>query len=217
MLGIWDIGLEMRMMRMAGTKCIGAAAALLAFAPGPASAQEEMSEKSVKTVMEYAWLQLPAQYTTKDGKTIITDKKNRDAAVVPLEEAREIIKAGYRSAHAQICELKEDQILNRNSLVRREAEKKKWNDQQMLYIQQLHLTTVMLMTGTVKVVEKIDGKDVVTDEKPPTSTSCSEEQRTKVKEAIAAYVKTGPAVALTSGGAPTSTGSVTPAPSATKQ
>jgi hypothetical protein len=69
----------------------------------------------------------------------------------------------------------------------------------------------------VKVVEKIDGKDVVTDEKPPTSTSCSEEQRTKVKEAIAAYVKTGPAVALTSGGAPTSTGSVTPAPSATKQ
>ena len=196
-------------MRMAGTKCIGAAAALLAFAPGPASAQE-MSEKSIKTVMEYAWLQLPAQYTTKDGKTIITDKKNRDAAVVPIEDAREIIRAGYRSAHAQICELKEDQILNRNSLMRREVEKKKWSDQQLLYIQQLHLTTVMLMTGTVKVVEKIDGKDVVTDEKPPTSTSCTEEQRGKVKEAIATYVKTGPAVAL-SAGAPTSTGSVTPA------
>jgi hypothetical protein len=208
------------MMRMAGTKCIGAAAALLACMPGLATAQDEMSEKAVKTVMEYAWLQLPAQYTTKDGKTIITDKKNRDAAVVPLDEAREIIKAGYRSAHAQICELKEDQILNRNSLMRREAEKKKWSDQQMLYIQQLHLTTVMLMTGTVKVVEKIDGKDVVTDEKPSNLGNCSEEQRAKVKEAIASYVKTGPAVALTSGGpagAPTATGSVTPAPTADKQ
>lgn len=202
------------MMRMAGTKCIGALAALLAIAPGPASAQEEMSEKSVKTVMEYAWLQLPAQYTTKDGKTIITDKKNRDAVVVPIDEAREIIKAGYRSAHAQICDLKEDQLLNRTSLVRREADKKKWTDQQMLYIQQLHLTTVMLMTGTVKVVEKIDGKDVVTDEKPGAKIgTCSDEQRTKVKDAIATYIKSGPAVTLTNnaGNVPTATGSVTPA------
>lgn len=205
------------MMRMAGTKCIGAAAALLAFAPAPASAQEEMSEKSVRTVMEYAWLQLPAQYTTKDGKTIIVDKKDRESAVVPIDEAREVIKAGYRSAHAQICDLKEDQLLNRASLVRREAEKRKWNDQQMLYIQQLHLTTVMLMTGTVKVVEKIDGKDVVTDEKPGAARgSCTDEQRTKVKDAIATYVKSGPAVTLTNatGNIPTSTGSVTPAPAA---
>jgi len=197
------------MIRTAGIKCIGAAVALLGFAAGPAIAQEEMSEKTVKTVMEYAWLQLPAQYTTKDGKTIITDKKNRDSAMVPIDEAREIIKVGYRSAHAQICDLKEDQILNRNSLMRRELEKKKWSDQQLLYIQQLHLTTVMLMTGTVKVVEKIDGKDVVTDEKKSAVGQCNDEQRSKVKEAVAAYLKTGPAVALTA--APTATGSVTPA------
>lgn len=201
------------MMRMAGTKCIGALVALLAIVPGPATAQDELSEKSVKTIMEYAWLQLPAQYTTKDGKTIITDKKNREPVMVPLEEAREIIKVGYRSAHAQICELKEEQILNRNSLMRREFEKKKWSDQQMLYIQQLHLTTVMLMTGTVKVVEKVDGKDVVTDEKPGLKQGvCNDDQRVKVKDAVASYLKTGPAVALSSGGgAPTSTGSVTPA------
>jgi hypothetical protein len=196
---------------MAGTKCIGATAALLALVPAAASAQEELSEKSVKTVMDYAWLQLPAQYTTKDGKTIITDKKNREPVMIPLEEAREIIKVGYRSAHAQICDLKEDQLNNRNSLVRREVDKKKWSDQQLLYIQQLHLTTVMLMTGTVKVIEKIDGKDVVTDEKPGQKGGCTDDQRVKVKEAIAAYVKAGPSIALTSM-APTSTGSVTPAP-----
>lgn len=196
------------MIRTAGIKCIGVAVALGALAAGPASAQDEMSEKTVKTVMDYAWLQLPAQYTTKDGKTIITDKKDRASAMVPLDDAREIIKVGYRSAHAQICDLKEDQILNRNSLMRREFEKKKWSDQQLLYIQQLHLTTVMLMTGTVKVVEKIDGKDVVTDEKKSTVGQCNDEQRAKVKDAVAAYLKTGPAVALTA--APTSTGSVTP-------
>jgi hypothetical protein len=201
------------MTRMAGIKCIGAAVAFLAFAPGPASAQEEMSEKSVKSVMDYAWMQLPAQYTTKDGKTIITDKKQREPVMIPLDEAREIIKVGYRSAHAQICDLKEDQILNRNSLIRRELEKRKWSDQQMLYIQQLHLTTIMLMTGTVKVVEKVDGKDVVTGEvkKPHDEGACSAEQKAKVKEAVTAYVKSGPAVALTNT-APTATGSVTPAP-----
>lgn len=202
------------MMRMAGTKCIGAAAALMAMLPGSATAQDEMSEKSVRTVMQYAWLQLPAQYTTKDGKTIITDKAKPDSVIIPLDEAREVIKVGYRSAHAQICNLKEDQILNRNSLMRREVEKKKWSDQQLLYIQQLHLTTVMLMTGTVKVVEKIDGKDVVTDEKPGYQAgTCNDEQRSKVKEAIAGYIKTGPAVALSPppSAAPTATGSVTPA------
>lgn len=196
------------MIRTAGIKCIGASLAMLGLVAGPAAAQDEMSEKAVKTVMDYAWLQLPAQYTTKDGKTIITDKKNRDSAMVPLDEAREVIKVGHRSAHAQICDLKEDQILNRNSLMKRELEKKKWSDQQLLYIQQLHLTTVMLMTGTVKVVEKVDGKDVVTDEKPPTASACTDEQRAKVKEAVASYLKTGPAVALTA--APTATGSVTP-------
>jgi hypothetical protein len=73
----------------------------------------------------------------------------------------------------------------------------------------------MLMTGTVKVVEKIDGKDVVTDEKPGAKQgACTDDQRTKVKEAIATYVKSGPAVTLTNavGNIPTSTGSVTPAP-----
>ena len=38
--------------------------------------------------------------------------------------------------------------------MRREEAKAKWTDQQMLFINQLHLFTVMTLTGKVKLVEK---------------------------------------------------------------
>ncbi len=75
----------------------------------------------------------------------------------------------------------------------------------MVYINQLHLTVVMLLTGRIKLVEKADGdaakakapdKEVVVAQEPEKAAqTCSAEQKTKVKEMIAAYVKTGPLAA----------------------
>ena len=70
----------------------------------------------------------------------------------------------------------------------------------MVYINQLHLTVVMLLTGRIKLVEKADDKDgkapdkevVVAQEPEKAAQTCSAEQKAKVKELIAAYVKTGP-------------------------
>lgn len=187
--------IQMRTKTMAGIA--GVAAILLAATAAstvPAAAQE-LSEKSVRTFMDYAWSMTPNKFTKPDGKTVVIDKSNRDAVEVPIDMAREVIKVARMTAHAQMCDLAEDQVLNYRSLMKREDEKKKWSEGQMIYINQLHLVTVMLLNGKLQLVETEDGKEpkVVEEGKAPAKT-CTAEQRQKVKEIITAYVKSGPPV-----------------------
>jgi len=181
-------------MRMAGwTWACGAllaAGAVLA----PVNAQE-LSEKATRTFMEYAWQLTPAAFTKPDGTTIQIDKKKKGDVMVPLDVARKVIRAGRLSAHAQVCELAQDQSDNHNSLMRRHLQSKKWTPQQLVYINQLHLTTVMLLTGRIMLVEKQGDKEVVVEEEKRKAQTCSDEQKQKVKEMIAAYVKSGPSLA----------------------
>lgn len=186
----------MRAMIMA--KRIGVGAAILAgmaMAPMASAAEGDLSDKSVQVIMEYAWSLTPAQFSKKDGTVIMVDKKKPETAMVPLDVAREVVRVGRLSAHAQACNLPEEQVMNHRSLMRREVEKKKWSDQQELFINQLHLTTVMLLTGKIKLVEKQGDKQVVIEEKKSPVQTCPPEQAAKVKEIIAAYVKAGPPIA----------------------
>lgn len=182
---------------MAGFKSAGATAlvmAAVAFTTVPSSAQE-MSEKSIAVLMDYAWTLVPAQFSTPDGKVILTDKKKRDDSMVPIDVAKEVISVGRISAHAQVCDLLEDQATNHKAMMKREVDKKKWSDQQLLFINQLHLTTVMLLTGKVKVVDKEGSKEVIIDKDKAPATTCSEEERARVKEVVTAYIKGGSAAA----------------------
>lgn len=165
------------------------------MAPIAAQAAEgELSEKSVQVFMDYAWSLTPQQFSNKDGTVIVVDKNKRELSMIPTETAREVIRVGRISAHAQMCNMPEDQAMNHRSLMKREIDKKKWSDQQQLYINQLHLTTVMLLTGKIKLVEKDGDKEVVVEEKAAPTQTCTDEQRQKVKDAIATYVKSGPAL-----------------------
>ncbi len=170
-------------------------AAVFVAAAATSAQADELSEKSVQVFMEYAWSLTPQQYSKKDGTVIVVDKTKKADVMVPVDIAREVIKVGRISAHAQVCNLAEDQSLNYRSLMKRQVDLKKWTDQQLLYISQLHLTTVMLLTGKIKLVEKDGDKEVVVDEKQAPQQTCTEEQRGKVKDIIAAYVKAGPALA----------------------
>jgi hypothetical protein len=178
-----------------------AAGAMLATVGAAVAGEGELSDKSVQVFMDYAWSLTPQQFSKKDGTIILVDKSKPEAAMVPIDVAREVIRVGRLSAHAQVCNLPDDQTLNHRSLMRREVDKKRWTDQQTLYINQLHLTTVMLLTGKIKLVEKDGDKEVVVDEKAAPTQTCTDEQRGKVKELIAAYVKAGPALASNESGA----------------
>ncbi len=193
----------------------GVAGALLVGLASSAVAQD-ISENTVKAFMNYAWSMTPAKFTKPDGKVVEIDKKQREKVEVAVDIAREIIRAGRLTAHAQLCDLGELQVLNYRSLMKREIEKKKWSEQQMIYINQLHLTTVMLLTGKIKEIVEGDAgekRPVVEDTRAADAKSCTDEQRKKVSELISAYLKTGPTVTLDSAPpiAATAPGAATPA------
>jgi hypothetical protein len=160
----------------------------------PAAAQD-ISDKTVTSFMNYAWGLTPARFTKPDNSVVDIDKNDRAKSEVAIDVAREVIRAGRLTAHAQMCELPTEQVQNYQSLMRREDAKKKWSEQQMIYINQLHLATVMMLTGKIELVEAgVDGKaaEVKIAPTPADAKTCTDEQRTKVKELISAYVKTGP-------------------------
>jgi hypothetical protein len=183
-------------MRMAGRSLACAAMLAASVVAAPASAQE-LSEKATRAFMEYAWSLTPEGFTKPNGETILIDKTKKAEVLVPLDVAREVIRVGRLSAHAQVCDLAQEQSENHNSLMRREVASKKWTPQQIVYINQLHLTVVMLLTGRIKLVEKDGGKEVVVEEAARQAQTCTAEQKQKIKDLIAAYVKTGPALAST--------------------
>jgi hypothetical protein len=179
-------------MRMASTMFKGAIAGVVAFTglavAADAQSQGKLSDKSVHTLMEYAWQILPSKFTMPDGKVIEVDKSKRDGNIVPVENGRDIIRVGYSSAQAQICEMWEEQQANYDTLMRREVVKKKWTDQQMLYITTLHRMTIHAVAGKLRVEEKAGELKVILEPIKPGESKCSDEQKTKIRESIVAYV-----------------------------
>lgn len=177
---------------MASTTFKGALAGMVACAAlatgAEAQAQGKLSDKSVNTLMEYAWQILPAKFTTPDGKVIEVDKTKRDGNIVPGDNGREIIRVGYNSAQAQVCELWDEQQANYDTLMRRELTKKKWTDQQLLYITTLHRMTIHAVAGKLRVEEKAGELKVFLEPIKPGETKCSDEQKIKIREAIQAYL-----------------------------
>ena len=66
----------------------------------------------------------------------------------------------------------------------------------MLFINQLHLFTMMTLTGKVQLVEKDGDKQVVVQEgKQAKAATCSDTEKKKVQEQIMAFVAANPAPA----------------------
>jgi hypothetical protein len=198
-----------------GSKALVLAGAAVIAAAGLGAPQvsaqgKDLSDESVKVLMNYAWAMTPVKFTRPDGTTIEVDKTKRDEVVVPLDQARDVIRVARLTAYAQICGLAEEQVANFQTMMAREQARKsdkggdKWTKQQLLYINQLHLFTVMTMTGKLKVVESEGegAKEVVVQEttlgakKPVT---CSDTERQKVAEQIKQYVQAEPAPAAAAG------------------
>lgn len=171
-----------------------AVVAAQAATPAHAQAQGSLSDETVRKLMSYAWQQTPARFTKPENVVVTIDKTKPDAVMIPVENAREIIVAARRSALAQICKLDEHQLANYRSLMLREVQKKKWNPQQEVYINMLHLTTVQIFAGEVTIKVKDDGDKVIEETPIPNkrAQSCTDAESAKLKEQIEAYVNSGP-------------------------
>jgi len=140
--------------------------------------------------MDYAWAILPTKFTTQTGKVIKVDKRKKKEILIPVEVGRDVIQVARLSAYAQICNLPRAQTSNYRAMMRVEQRKKKWSDQQLLYISQLHLFTILWLTGNVEVTVEGDEKNVaVTESKKLKKPTCSEAERKNVLKRIKAYVE----------------------------
>jgi hypothetical protein len=179
----------------AGLVC---AAIIALLSGGSGLAQEkDPSDNSVRMFMRYAWMLLPEKFTPPQGKTIAIDKSKPKEVEVPMETAREAVRVGYFSAHAQLCNLLEEQQANYQTLMARQRDAN-WTDQQKLYIQKIHQATVMIMTGKITFVESEGNlKPVQREAKTNPHEECTEAKRTQVKAQIANYINSGPVKAKT--------------------
>jgi hypothetical protein len=150
----------------------------------------ELSLKSAKLIMGFALTTIPSEIKQPDGKVLKIDRNNLEKILIPIEDARRIIIVARNSAYAQECDMLDAQAENYLAMIDAERKRNKWTPEQMLFINRLHLFTVMWLTGNVKFLEK-DGKKephVISDKKVEKKV-CTEQQKTSIKAAIDAFVK----------------------------
>lgn len=181
------------MTRVNVTKFLGVMAAALCLIVGTAQAQDgdELSEKTVKLITGFAVTTIPSEIKRPDGTVMKIDKSDTSNLTVPLDDARRVIKVARLSAHAQMCELPQLQAQNYLTMMRQERAKDKWTEEQLLFINRLHLFTVMWLSGNVKFVDKGDGSkepEIISDP-DETATECSDEDRKQVRAQIENYLK----------------------------
>lgn len=155
------------------------------------AAQKKLSDKAVKYLMSLTWAIMPDKIKGDGGKQVAIDKNKREEAQVPLEDARRVIMVARRSAHAQICKMPKLQKANYRTMMKLEMNSKKWSRKQVVYLNQLHLFTVMWLTGNVSISED-DSKTAKAKAKKKKAPTCTPEQQVKVKAQIEKYLKANP-------------------------
>jgi len=162
-----------------------------AKADNEASSSGQLSDRSVKVITGFALTTIPSEIKQADGTVLKIDRNNLNKILVPPQDARRIIMVARNSAHAQICDMPELQAENYLALMRAEQAKQKWSKEQMLFINRLHLFTVMWLTGNVKFMEK-DGKKeprVISEPDKGKKRDCDPDEKAKVKANIEAFLK----------------------------
>ena len=122
----------------------------------PAAAPEAeqkggLSDSAVRVLMTYALSIIPDTYPGSDGKPVKVNKDDPNKFVIPVDDARRIVRAATRSAYAEVCNLQDLARANYQTLMRGEEAKKTWSQDQILLINALHLFSVSYFTGNAKI------------------------------------------------------------------
>lgn len=187
----------------------------------PADGQSKgLSDSAVRVLMTYAQSILPAEAPGPDGTMQKVDKSDPNKFVIPIDDARRVIRAATRSAYAEVCGLPDLQRANYQTLMKGEEAKKTWSRDQLLMINALHMFSVSYFAGTIQITAKeeaapdasaapagggtavskdgkvasagdaTEGGTQILAPKPP---ECPPEQKQKVMNAINAYVQSAQA------------------------
>ncbi|HWM30780.1 MAG TPA: hypothetical protein VNO69_03640 [Methyloceanibacter sp.] len=180
----------------------------------PDSQSGGLSDSAVRVLMTYAFSIIPGEVRAPDGQQIKVDKSNPNKFLIPIDDARRVIRAATRSAYAEICQLPDLKQSNYQTLMRGEEARKVWTQDQILMIEALHTFSASYFAGGLKLtVTEVDedpagpasratavSKSDVPAEAPEPSGAeteiiaaptpkCPPEQKQRVTDAINAYVQ----------------------------
>ena len=170
-----------------------------------------LNESAVRVLMTYAFSIIPETQTGSDGKTVKVDKSDPNVFLIPVDDARRVIRAATRSAYAEACQLEALARANYQTMMQSEMAKKVWSEPQLLMINALHMFSASYFAGNAKIAEvpeEGDGAVAKGDARAPGGTDlvvpkrpqCPPEQKQKVENAINAYVQSAQAPAAAGAG-----------------
>ena len=122
----------------------------------PAGAPKGLSDSAVRVMSTFALSILPDQVPDGTGGKMKLDKSDPNKYLIPLDDARGVIKVATRSAYAEACNLPELEKSNFDALMRNEQARLVWSTEQMLFIQALHTFATSYFAGNVKITEQPD-------------------------------------------------------------
>ena len=107
-----------------------------------AAEKVKMSDKEVKALMTAAFRAMP-DHVKRGNKVVKIEKDKPEKVLIPVADARRIIKAARVSALAELCSRTDLALLHRNAILALEIKSKKWSDQQIKFMERLHLLKVL--------------------------------------------------------------------------
>jgi hypothetical protein len=168
---------------------------------------KRLSDSAVRVMSTFALSIVPDQVPAGPGGQMIKlDKSDPNKYLIPLDDARQIIRVATRSAYAEVCQLPELEKANFDAMIRGEK-LRGWTSQQMMFIHALHTFATSYFAGNVKITESEadqsespakEGAAAANAVKGTATTittkklECAPGQKEKVTAAINAYVQSAP-------------------------
>jgi hypothetical protein len=170
-------------------------------------ASKGLSDSAVRVMSTFALSIVPDQVPAGPGGQMIKlDKSDPNKYLIPIEDARQIIRVATRSAYAEVCQLPELEKANFDAMIRGEK-LRGWTAQQMMFIHALHTFATSYFAGNVKITESDAGQSgslakegaaAANAAKGDATTittkklECAPGQKEKVTAAINTYVQSAP-------------------------
>jgi hypothetical protein len=164
----------------------------------PQGGSKPMSDSRVRVMSTFALSTLPDEVQDKEGNKIKLDKSDPNIYLIPLDDARRIIRVATRSAYAEACQLLDLGEENFQAMYMSEKARNVWSKEQLMFIQALHNWSAGYFAGRGKALiteepdaatpgnAKTEGPTTTVTMKKP---ECPPGQKEKVAAAIKAYVK----------------------------
>jgi hypothetical protein len=172
------------------------------------AAKDKLSDSAVRVMSTFALSILPDQMPSKSGEMVKLDKSDPSKYLIPLDDARRVIRVATRSAYAEACGLREFEKANYETMMRSEQARQTWSANQMMFIGALHTFATSYFAGSVKITEQSETAEQGAKAKEGAAAAnatngsattiatnkleCQPGQKEKVAAAINSYVQSNP-------------------------